>query len=70
MMYRIYWTMKGPGGTIEVPNTEPELDVPTVEDVIVALHGRKLPGGQFGLECVGLRIIREDVDGTRTEAGR
>jgi len=55
--YNLYFTLKGAGGTIEVPNQYNPCSAKNIKDVITKL-ANNMPDFNFGIEVVGIRIER------------
>ena len=56
MKFNIYFTMHGPGGTVtDVPNSTNPVECADLASLLRNLMDN-LPGGNLGLETVGLRI--------------
>jgi hypothetical protein len=58
MKFNIYFTVRGPGGTVEVPN---KFNPVEAEDLRAALSllSAKLPEFNFDLEFIGVRVDAE-----------
>jgi hypothetical protein len=54
MKFNIFFTLRGPAGQIEVPNTFNPVEAPNLKAVLLSLYDNKLPSGL--VETVGLRI--------------
>jgi hypothetical protein len=60
MKWNLYFTLKGPGGTVEAPNTHNPIESPSMIELMRDLTNLVGPDKfAFGLELVGLRIEQE-----------
>jgi hypothetical protein len=55
MKFNLFFTFKGPGGIVEVPNKPNPIEAINLADVLLQLAGSISKLG-FGLEVVGVRI--------------
>ena len=57
--FTIHYTMRGPAGTVEVPNSPSPVECESLDEVLAQLAGR-LPKVGFGVEVIGVKIQQVD----------
>ena len=60
--YNVYFTMCGPGGEKEVPNNTNPIACVNLASLLAKL-ATNLPGGNFGLSCIGVRVEAAEAGG-------